>query len=65
MTFVGTQSHGACLQAYALQRKIRELGFDARIIPYQCRELKKEMDKRLPTAGEALKNEPVCWPAIR
>ena len=48
LTFVGTQSHGACLQAYALKRKITELGYEARIIPYQCPELKKEMDKRLP-----------------
>ena len=68
ITFVGTQSHGACLQAYALQRKIRELGFDARIIPYQCRELKKEMDKRLPTAGGSLKKRAgllARYPVIR
>lgn len=68
LTFVGTQSHGACLQAYALQRKITEMGYEARIIPYQCTELKKEMDKRLPSAGGSLKKRAgvlVRYPVIR
>lgn len=55
LTFIGTQSHGACLQAYALKEKITELGYEAVIIPYQCPELKREMDKRLPTARGNLK----------
>ena len=68
LTFVGTQSHGACLQAYALQRKITEMGYEARIIPYQCTELKKEMDKRLPSAGGSLKKRAgvlARYPVIR
>ena len=68
LTFVGTQSHGACLQAYALKRKITELGYEARIIPYQCPELKKEMDKRLPSAGGSLKKRAgtiARYPVIR
>ena len=51
LTFIGTQSHGACLQAYALKKKITGLGYEVSIIPYQCPELKREMDKRLPTSG--------------
>lgn len=68
LTFVGTQSHGACLQAYALRRKITELGYEARIIPYQCTELKKEMDKRLPSARGSLKKRAgalMRYPVIR
>ena len=68
LTFIGTQSHGACLQAYALQRKIKEMGYEARIIPYQCSELKKEMDKRLPSAGGSLKKRAgalIRYPVIR
>ena len=56
LTFIGTQSHGACLQAYALKKKITGLGYEVSIIPYQCPELKREMDKRLPTSGGNLKN---------
>ena len=68
LTFIGTQSHGACLQAYALHRKITEMGYEARIIPYQCLELKKEMDKRLPSAGGSLKKRTgalIRYPVIR
>ena len=38
LTFIGTQSHGACLQAYALKKKITGLGYEVSIIPYQCPE---------------------------
>lgn len=68
ITFVGTQSHGACLQAYALKKKITDMGYEAAIIPYQCAELKKEMDKRLPSAKGSLKKRAgamVRYPVIR
>lgn len=68
LTFIGTQSHGACLQAYALKRKIAELGFEVSIIPYQCPELKREMDKRLPTSKGSLKSRVgklIRYPVIR
>ncbi len=56
LTFIGTQSHGACLQAYALKKKIAELGYEVSIIPYECKKLKWEMEKRLPTCSGSLKN---------
>lgn len=56
LTFLGTQSHGACLQAYALKHRISELGYEVELINYECAEIKKSMDKRKPSNAKSLKS---------
>lgn len=55
LTFVGTQSHGAALQAYALKRAIADLGYDVEIINYISPEMKKTMESRLLTTNKGVK----------
>lgn len=39
LTYIGTQSHGCCLQAYALKSLLEAQGVDAEIVNYHCREI--------------------------
>ncbi len=55
LTFIGTQSHGACLQAYALKETVSSLGTDAEIINYISPEMKRVRDSRLPRPGSGIK----------
>lgn len=47
LTFVGTQSHGACLQAYALKTVMEQNNYLVEIINYKCPQIAKEMTDRL------------------
>ena len=63
LTFVGTQSHGACLQAFALKNKILKLGCDVEIINYECSEIKKQWLKKKPQNAHNAKK--FCGALIR
>lgn len=55
LTFVGTQSHGACLQAYALKEAIKELGGDADVINYHCAKIDAVKTDKLILKGKSIK----------
>lgn len=57
LTFVGTQSHGACLQAYALKEAVKELGGDADIINYHCAKIDAVKTDKLILKGKSLKKK--------
>lgn len=39
LTFTGTNNYGAALQAYALNRKIRDMGYDCETLQYDCKSI--------------------------
>lgn len=55
LTFVGTQSHGACLQAYALKEAARELGSEVDIINYHCEKIDSVKNEKFILKGKSLK----------
>ena len=57
LTFTGTQSHGACLQAYALRTKVAELCGEAAVIPYRCAAIEAENEAKRPKNARGLKKK--------
>ena len=61
LTFIGTNNYGAVLQAYALNRKIRDMGYDCETIRYYCdRIVQKESPPRLADV-KGLKEKLAYW----
>lgn len=55
LTFVGTQSHGACWQAYALKRTVERLGHEAEIINYHCDKIDAVKADKYPSHAKGIK----------
>ncbi|MCD8012437.1 MAG: polysaccharide pyruvyl transferase family protein [Lachnospiraceae bacterium] len=55
LTFVGTQSQGACLQAYALKKKIEGLGYETELINYECPAIRTQWTDKKPSSAKSLK----------
>ena len=48
LTFIGTQSHGACWQAFALKTELKELGYETEIIDYIAPGIKQAKENKYP-----------------
>lgn len=57
LTFVGTQSHGACWQAYALKKTIEHLGHEAEIINYHCAKIDAVKTDKYPSRASGIKKK--------
>ena len=60
-TFHDTTNYGAALQAYALNRQIKNFGYESDILQYECKNIvKRELPKKFKDAKGGFKNK-VVW----
>ncbi len=57
LTFIGTQSHGACLQAYALKECLNKFGYEVEIINYVSSGIVENRNKLIPWKAKGLKRK--------
>lgn len=55
LTYHDTTNYGAVLQAFALQKKIEEIGFDCEIIDYKCKAITERYEIKSPFKSSNIK----------